>query len=54
MYILCNFNIDTTSALINQNIGINDFQNMFLSYCYTTLIDNFIRVDKGIEKRTHH
>ena len=32
--------------MINPNITVNNFQNMFLSYVYSPLIDNFTRVDE--------
>ena len=46
IYILGDFNIDTSNAIINQNIGVINFQNTFLSYFYTPLIDTFTRVGK--------
>ena len=46
--IVGDFNVDTliSSAIINPNITVNNFQNMFLSYFYTPLIDKFTRVDE--------
>ena len=35
IYILGDFNIDTSNAIISPNIGVNDFQNTCLSYFYT-------------------
>ena len=32
--------------MINPNITVNNFQNMFLSYFYSPLIDKFTRVDE--------
>ena len=52
IYILGDFNIDTSNAIISPNIGINDFQNTFLSYFYTPLIDKFTRVGKKVETAT--
>ena len=52
IYILGDFNIDTSNAIISPNIGVNDFQNMFLSYFYTPLIDKFTRVGKITETAT--
>ena len=52
IYILGDFNIDTSSTIINPNIGVNNFQNTFLSYFYTPLIDKFTRVDKKRESST--
>ena len=46
IYILIDFNIDTGNAIINPHIGVNDFQNTFLSYFYTPLIDKFTREGK--------
>ena len=51
-YILGDFNIDTSNAIISTNIGVNDFQNTFLSYFYTPLIDKFTRVGKITETAT--
>ena len=53
IYILGDFNIDTSSAIINPNIGVNNFQNTFLSYFYIPLINKFTRVDKK-EKPPHY
>ena len=52
IYILGDFNIDTSNAIISPNIGVNDFQNTFLSYFYTPLIDKFTRVGKITETAT--
>ena len=52
IYILGDFNIDTSNAIISPNIGVNDFQNTFLSYFYTPLIDKFTRVSKITETAT--
>ena len=38
------FNINTSDAIINPNI--NNFQNVFLSYFYTPVIDKSTRIDK--------
>ena len=46
IFILGDFNVDTSSAMINPNITVNNFQNMFLSYFYGPLIDKFTRVDE--------
>ena len=46
IYILGDFNIDTSNAIINPNIGVNKFQNTFLFYFYTLLIYKFTRVCK--------
>ena len=46
IFILGDFNVDTSSAMINPNITVNNFQNMFLSYFYSPLIDKFTRVDE--------
>ena len=51
--ILGDFNIDRSNAIINPNIGVNNFQNTFLSYFYTPLIDKFTRLDKK-GKPTHY
>ena len=40
------FNFDTNSAIINSNIAVNNFQNMFSSYFYLPLIDKYTREDK--------
>ena len=34
------------NTIINPNIGVNNFQNTFLSYFYTHLIDKFTRLGK--------
>ena len=47
--ILGDFNVDTSSAMINPNITVNNFQNMFLSYFYSPLIDKFTRVDSLLD-----
>ena len=52
IYILGDFNIDTSNAIISPNIGVNDFQNTFLSHFYTPLIDKFTRVGKITETAT--
>ena len=39
-------NVDTISAIIKPNVNVNNFQNMFLSYFYPPLIDNYTREDK--------
>ena len=44
--IVGHFNMDTSSAITNPNINVNNFQNMFLSYFYSPLIDKFTRVDE--------
>ena len=44
--IVGDFNVDTSSAITNPNINVNNFQNMFLSYFYSPLIDTFTRVDE--------
>ena len=46
MFIVGDFNVDTSSAIINPNITVNNFQSMFLSCFYTPLIDKFTRVDE--------
>ena len=46
IFILGDFNVDTSSAMINPNITVNNFQNMFISYFYSPLIDKFTRVDE--------
>ena len=46
IFIVADFNVDTSSAIINQNITVNNFQNMFISYFYSPLIDKFTRVDE--------
>ena len=37
IYILGDFNIDKSNAIINPNISVNNFQNTFLSYFNTLL-----------------
>ena len=46
IYILGDFNIDTSNVIINPKIYVHNFQNTFLSYFYTPLIDTFTRVSK--------
>ena len=46
MFVTGDFNINTSDAIINPNINVNNFQNIFLSYLYTPLIDKHTRVDK--------
>ena len=46
IFVTGDFNINTSDAIINPNINVNNFQNMFLSYLYTPLIDKRTRVDK--------
>ena len=46
MFLTGDFNINTSDAIINPNININNFQNIFKSYLYTPLIDKHTRVDK--------
>ena len=46
IFIVGDFNVDTYSAIINHNIAVNNFQNTFLSYFYTPLIDKYTREDK--------
>ena len=46
IFIVGDFNVDTSRAITNPNITVNNFQNMFLSYFYTPLIDKFTRVDE--------
>ena len=46
IFIVGDFNVDTSSAIINPNITLNNFQNMFLSYFYSPLIDKCTRVDE--------
>ena len=38
--------MNTSDAIINPNINVNDFKNVFLYYFYTPLIDKPTRVDK--------
>ena len=45
-FIVWDFNVDTSSAIINPNITVNNFLNMFLFYSYTPVIDKFTRVDE--------
>ena len=37
-------NINTSDAIIKPNINVNNFQNIFLSYLYTPLIDKHTRL----------
>ena len=46
MFVTGDFNINTSDAIINPNINVNNFQNIFLSYLYTPLIDKYTTVDK--------
>ena len=46
IFIVGDFNVDTSSATTNPNINVNNFQNMFLSYFYSPLINKFTRVDE--------
>ena len=46
IFITGDFNINSSDAIINPNINVNNFQNVFLSYFYTPLIDKPTRVDK--------
>ena len=46
IFIVGDFNVDTYSAIINPSIAVNNFQNTFLSYFYTPLIDKYTREDK--------
>ena len=46
LFITGEFNINTSDAIINPDINVNNFQNVFLSYFYTPLIDKPTRVDK--------
>ena len=46
IFITGDFNLNNSEAIINPNINVNNFQNVFLSYFYTPLIDNPTRVDK--------
>ena len=46
IFITGDFNINTSNAIINPNINVNNFQDVFLSYFYTPLIDKPTRVDK--------
>ena len=46
IFITGDFNINTSNAIINPNINVNNFQNIFLSYFYTPFIDEPTRVDK--------
>ena len=46
IFIVGNFNVDASSAIINLNITVNNFQNMFLSNFYSSFIDKFTGVDE--------
>ena len=46
IFVTGDFNINTSDAIINPNTNVNNFQNIFLSYLYTPLIDKHTRVDK--------
>ena len=46
VFIAGDLNVDTSSEITNPNINVNNFQNMFLSYFYSPLIDKFTRVDE--------
>ena len=46
IFITGDFNINSSDAIINPNINVDNFQNVFLSYFYTPLIDKPTRVDK--------
>ena len=46
IFITGDFNINSSDAIINPNINVNNFQNVFLSYFYTPLIDKPTRVHK--------
>ena len=46
MFVTGDFNINTSHAIINPNINVNNFQNIFLSYLYIPLINKHTRVDK--------
>ena len=46
IFITGDFNIDTSDAIINLNINVNNFQNVLLSYFYTPLIDKPTIVNK--------
>ena len=46
IFIIGDFNVDTSSAIINPNVHVNNFQNIFLSYFYAPLIDKYTREDK--------
>ena len=43
IFIISDFNVDTSSAIINLNVHVNNLQNLFLSYFYTPLIDKYTR-----------
>ena len=46
MFLTGDFNINTSDAIINPNINVNNFQNIFCSYLYTPIIDKHTGVDK--------
>ena len=46
IFITGDININSSDAIINPNINVNNFQNVFLSYFYTPLIDKPTKVDK--------
>ena len=46
IFVTGDFNINTSDAIINPNINVNNFQNIFLSYLYTPLIDKHTRVEE--------
>ena len=46
IFIVGDFNVDTSSVITNPNINVNNFQNMFLSYLYSPFIDKFTRVNE--------
>ena len=46
LFVTGDFNINTSDAIINPNNNVNYFQNIFLSYLYTLLIDKHTRMDK--------
>ena len=46
MFLTGDLNINTSDAIINPIINVNNFQNMFLYYLYTHLTDKHTRVDK--------
>ena len=45
MFLTGDFNINTSDAIINPNINVNNLKT-FLSYPYTPLIDKHTRVDQ--------
>ena len=46
IFVMGDFNIDTSKTIINTNISVNNFQNLFFSYSLFPLINIFTRVDK--------